>query len=628
MSAGISCEVYVDGNRLADTADEYLESTPTAMAGLKVTWGRSTVVDQPDASTCSFTVGDVGGDADFLSLLHVGHVVDVYAAAAVSSGTAPVDVTVDGSFETAAPAARVYVAGGTATADTANPAVDGRSIRVAPTPVATVAVPPSPFSTSPTAWNPVPQVAAGQVWTVTLQVALGGVGTGTIAVGLFPSPAAHAATMTGPPVTIPASSGYQTVTATWTIPAGAVGWVGAVLTTNTAPRWLDASGTWAAQTLTWQQTGATWIDDLHVLAPAGVTHRTMVFSGRITDLIAAGGGNGVQVDVTAVDRFADLGNDYIGDNPWLVQTISARVKRIIALAATPFSVDIATYPAGRSVTWVDIDSQAVAGLISELATTADAVLWSVFAANRGFYLWMEDPAQRTAISTLTLDGGSGLVVIVGIERPTGGVTISACYVAEDVRWEQDVSDVLSIVDLTWQEQTVDDQGQPSPTERHVVLTDPVAVAEFGQRRLGYSTQLVNATDGGAVAQRLLSRSRALGWKASGVTWDTNIPPADEFSDADRATAMTILNGAKRIGLPVVLTDMPEWTPTTDDVVPTYLEGGTYTFEHGRWLFEMTVSPSGLTGQSLKWNEVDPTYRWNQFSPSIRWVDMYGVGKAA
>lgn len=626
---GLSCEVYVDGNRLADTAADYHASVPTALTGLSVNWGRSTVVDQPDASGCSFTVADIGGDADFLGLLHVGHIVDVYAAGAISSGTAPVDVTVDGSFETSSAAQRVYVTGGTAATDTTQPATGNRAIRITPANAATVAVPPGPFSGSPTAWNTIPKVNPGEHWTITLQLVLGPGCTGTIAPALYATPAAGPPVQVGPAqaVTPSPTAQYQPVSVAWTIPAGATGWVGLQLAITGTQRWLDATGTWAAQTLTWRQLGTAVLDDLHVWAPPQATRRVEVFAGRITDLAATPVTDGVQVAVTCQDRYADLANDYIGDQPWLVETIANRVKRITTLAATSFSVDVAAWPGGRQVTWIDIDSQPVAGLLADLATSADAVLWPVFAANRGFYLWMEDTAQRQALAVLVVNPGTGLVVIADIGRPSGAVLVSACDVgADNVTWQQDVSDVLSIVDLTWQEQTVDDEGKPDPTERHITLVDQDAQAQFGLRRLGYSTQLVSPDDGNTVASRLMARSRALGWRVSGITWDTNLPP-DGFDDTHRASALTVLDGTKRVGLPVVLDELPAWTPS-GDTVSTYLEGGTYTYTDGRWTLDLTLSPAGLTGQSIQWAQVDPSYRWRDFDPSIAWFDLYGVGKAA
>jgi hypothetical protein len=180
--------------------------------------------------------------------------------------------------------------------------------------------------------------------------------------------------------------------------------------------------------------------------------------------------------------------------------------------------------------------------------------------------------------------------------------------------------------VSWLSQTLDDQGQPAPTEVHQVSVDQGAVDEFGQRRLGLSTQLTTAQDAAQIGDRVMSRSRAVGWRASALTWDTQLPV--DFADSDRAAAMTILNGAKRIGLPIVLTELPAWAPADADETPLYLEGGTYVFEGGRWRFELTVSPAGLTGGGLAWRDVDPSFKWNKFDPAIRWVDMYGVGKAA
>ena len=620
--AGMSCQVYVDDNRLADTADEFLASTPTVLTGLSVTWGRSTVVDQPDVSTCSFTVGDIGGDADFLSLLHVGHIVDVYAGAAVSGGTDPVDVTVDGSFETSALADRIRVSGGTATLDTGNPYDGNRAVRLSTQASVRVVIPPGPFSTSPTAWNTIPKAMPGQPWILSAMVQLGSAMRATLQPVLFTSPAQSDGTPVGNPVGLPgASTDYQQIQAPWT--ADQEGWLGAVLTITGVVRWLDLVGPWTAQNWTWIGAGGVLLDLFQVLAPPQAFEQVLTFSGRITDLEASGPDGRVEVAVTASDRQADLGNDYIGDNPWLRQTIATRIHRITALAATPVTVTVDAWIGGRFVTWVDIDSQAVAGLLSDLATSADGVMWSTFVANRGFALWMEDPAQRQSMATLALSPTSGLIVITGATRPGVGVAVTACnLIGGDVRWRQDVGDVLSIVDVTWLQQLVDDDGTPNPTETHVVLTDAGAVATYGQRRLGYTTQLTDSADANTIATRLMARSRSLGWRVAGMTWDTEIPK--EFSDDDRSTALAILNGSKRIGLPIVVTDLPAWTPGGASA-PCYLEGGTYTFDGGRWTLGMDLSPAGLTGKSLTWAQTDPSFTWAKVDPTIAWFDMWGVG---
>jgi hypothetical protein len=402
--------------------------------------------------------------------------------------------------------------------------------------------------------------------------------------------------------------------------------LGAEVALAAAVTWAQATGTWAAQTLTWRDLTYTRIDDMHVLAPPSASSRVLVFSGRITDLVARPAVEGVAVDVTATDLYADLANDYLNPGPWAAETIAARVARIVGLAATPVAVDVSTWPGGRLVSWVDVDNAPVAGLLAELATSADAVLWPVFGAARGFYLWMEDTALRQQLGTFILDAGSGKIIISTPPRPADAVSMSACDVGRDgVQWTQDVTDIASIVDVSWQAQTTDGGGQPSPTEMHVVQTDPAAFDEFGTRRLASATILANAADAVTVAGRLFNRTTDLGWRVTGIVWDTDLPAA--FGDADRATALAILDGTRRIGLPLILEDLPAWTP--GDAAPaTYVEGGTYTYEGGRWALNLTLSPAGKTasGNAIKWRDVNAAYRWSDMSPSVTWLDCYTVQK--
>src|SRR6185312_4671791 len=87
-------------------------------------------------------------------------------------GTDPVDVIIDGSFETYALADRTRISGsGTATIDMNNPYDGNRAIHT--TPAVTIIIPPGPWSTDPTAWNSIPKAFAGQHWVVSVQVQLG-----------------------------------------------------------------------------------------------------------------------------------------------------------------------------------------------------------------------------------------------------------------------------------------------------------------------------------------------------------------------------------------------------------------------------------------------------------------------
>jgi hypothetical protein len=625
----VTCEVYVEGTRLADTGADYLDSVPTVLAGLSHTWGRADVVSQPEAASCSFTVADKGSDADFLGLLHVGRQVSVYAAGQIGSAAVPADVAVDGDFETTDPAGRVYAAGGTVAVDPrASTGARAFAVTTAGS-VCTVWVPPAPYGSTASDWDGVPNVSAGDTWTVVLSVWLGPGQAGAWQPALYGSPTGHTGTVQGAPVPVPNVAAYRAVSAVWAVPDGAgYGWAGGALQVTLAA-WTAATGAWTAAPGSWADWGTTLIDTLHVQAPPAAVRRVLMFTGRITDLDASHTGAGVQVAVTASDWTVDLGNDNIGDTPWPVQSIATRVGRIRALASIPVAVDVDPVPAALQVTWRDVDSQPVLGLLDELATTADAILWSAFSGSRGFYLWMEDPARRQSFGVLAWDPVRQLVVITGNARPAAGVTLSACDVlAEPVHFAQDVADVITRVDLTWQQQTVDDQGNPAPTEQHVQIVDANAETPAGQGGLGYgvrkmdiSTQLISEADGADVANRVLNRSRALGWHADGLTWDTEIPA--QFTDTGRDTLLDLLDGTRRIGMPLTVTDMPAWTPA-GPTLDTYLEGGTYSFDDGRWVLAMTITPSGMTGYSALWVDLDPAWHWNQMDPAITWADCWGV----
>lgn len=628
-TAAVDCEVWVDGARLADTAEAFLSLAPTALSGLSLTWGRATVVDSPDTSTCQLTVADRDSDGDYLDLLHVGSQLDVYAAGLASSGTDPLDITTDGGFEYTklTDRARITAGGGALAYTTDTPAEGLRALRVLASGAnPQVSIPPAPFSTKPSAWDLIPSVTAGDTWTVELKYRLGAPGRTQTwgGVAIFTTP-------TGPGQSWTTSeqfadgSGWLQYRTTVTIPADApYGWLGARLAPVFA-RWSSpvTVGTWAAQPNAWEAWGRVDVDDLHVWAPPQPLLRVLTFTGRITNLAAGIEGGKVSVDVTAADWTADLANDEIGDIPWPAQTIKVRAARIAALSSRPFTLDIDAFPAARMVTYTDVDAQPVMGLLDDMATSADSLLWSAFHATRGFYLWMEDTALRQSLAVLSQDGGTGIVSITGNPHPTQGVVLSACDLPEDpVRFTQDVTDVITRVDAVWMEQTLDGQGVPAPTERHIVLDDAAAQDQWGVRRMSYTTQLTSAADGQTVAQRVLNRSRALGWKASGVEWDTRLPA--QYTDALRGGLLHLLDGTRRIGCALAIQDMPQWSPS-GDLLTAYVEGGTYTYADGRWQLSLNVSPMGTTGQSIKWNQVTPSYQWKQFSTDIHWWNMFGVG---
>jgi hypothetical protein len=185
---------------------------------------------------------------------------------------------------------------------------------------------------------------------------------------------------------------------------------------------------------------------------------------------------------------------------------------------------------------------------------------------------------------------------------------------------RDVSDVITRVDATWSEQTLDDDGNPAPTDHTVAVNaDPAAITRHGVRRLSMTTHLTTEADAVTVAERVVFRSADVEWRATGVTVDAELtPPA---AGADTANMLDLLDGTSRLGRGLIVSDVALWPG--DDTVALYLEGGTYRYD-GAWSLALSTSTSTGLGTSARWNEMDPAWAWNEMDPTIRWFDLYGV----
>jgi hypothetical protein len=330
------------------------------------------------------------------------------------------------------------------------------------------------------------------------------------------------------------------------------------------------------------------------------------------------------VDVTAADPIAELGNLMVGDQPWTVETLGARAARIMALTGTGIPVQVDAPAAGRQVTYRDVDRQAAAGLIQELAASAGAVAWmATHATAAGPYWLIEDPSSRRA-GLYMLEMVDGIVQIVAASAAGPFVDLSAARVLLDpARFRKSVADVTTVVDLTWLTQGVDDKGKPTTTETHSTVTaDPAALALYGYRRYGLSTQLSQQVDGDAVAQLLYARLAVPNWRIGGLSWDTRVGP--NWTDAETTLALDLLDGQRRLGHPLMIVDVPTWTPNGADRIPVYVEGGTYTFDNAVWRMDFNVSGAAGVGTSAAWADLDPTWAWNEFDPTIAWADLVGV----
>jgi hypothetical protein len=634
MTGVIGCTVLVDGKRFADGSPGDPDNAPTALSGLSVTWGRGTTLDQPQPSTCEWEALDPQGGAGFLDALHVGQSVRVIADAATPSGSGTfIDPHFLGTADGATPA---NVTPGASTLAR----MTGNRLRITPTAPGTsrATLAPAPFDANPAAWDGIPRGQAGEAWQLSAAVLVPTFARLTVTARLFTGPTDHVGTLFGPTsVFEPAGADWplqitRTITAT-TGPLPGAGWVGLDIASDLhGPRWNQVAPptTWATlgasnATWTWQDTGSVWVDTADAISPVGGgTREGVVFAGRITDMTASWSEEAaaVLVNVTCADFTAGLGNRNVGEVPWAVEAMAARFNRVLTLAGLPIGSRIDAGIGGRSLSWQDVDSQGALALLTDYATSVDGVLWSAVHATTGAYLWVEDVAQRQSGAALSMVGG----IVVIIADTADRLEISACDVLlNPVTWNQDTTDVLTRVAVGWQEQTLNDDGLPAPTEHTYTITDAPAEVAEGTRLGSLSTLLISQADAAVVALRILSRAGSTAWRVGGLVWDTAI--TDDL-DKQAATVMALLDGTTRNGAAIALEDLPWWTPTQGPAA-LFVEGGRYAFTDGAWILELTVSNALALGRSLTWAQLNAppsnAWRWMDYDHAISWTDLVGVG---
>lgn len=369
-----------------------------------------------------------------------------------------------------------------------------------------------------------------------------------------------------------------------------------------------------------------------LLAPAsGVARAALVFSGRVTDLVASydTGIGGTVVNVIASDYLAGLANRYVGDTPWAAEPLWSRFTKIVSTAGLTIKSDVDPAPAALTVSYRDVDSQPVGRLLQELAVSAAGVLWAATNLVTGEYLWLEDIGSRAPLQVLTKDPDGVIRIHTATAAALGAVEISACsLLLEPVEWEQTYSDYSTQVSLTWLDQ-VTDPGPPAtirPTSREILVTDATAETLTGRRRLGVGTQLSVQAEAQSIADMILARVRSPGWRISGLTWDMG--PQEQLTQAELGVVLTILDGTTRLGLPILLTDLPEWSPVGKGPIPLYLEGARLSHHAGYWTIELLTSDARNQGSAaIPWTALPAGWLWNQFDPEISWDELAGVGIA-
>lgn len=379
----------------------------------------------------------------------------------------------------------------------------------------------------------------------------------------------------------------------------------------------------------WDDIGRVFVDDLRLLAPAaGALRSGTVFTGRITDLRARYDLDlgGTVVDVIAQTHLAELGNRYVGAEPWVKEALSSRFGRIVSLSGQPVTYQIDSTAATKQISWRDVDNRPSGDLLHQLAQSVGGALWSAATANGDAFVWLEDINNRPAMHRLVMDPDGVIRIHLAADVVEGAksIVVDACDVLlEPVEWVQTTEDDATRVVVSWRDQTKDNDGNDAPTQRDVMADDPAQEAATGRRRVQVGTELAVQADAEFLADSLLARLNTPGWRIGGLVWDLTLDPVD----ADTLErVMKILDGVTRLGLGILLTNVPDWAPpATGDDVWLFLEGGRFINQDGAWRLELLTSAGVSQGASLSWDEVPADWSWDEFDASITWNDLYGVG---
>lgn len=653
----ISTEVIIEGDHAPCHVHDLRSGEPTVLDGLTLTWGRGTLIDQPDVGTCTFTVRRQLVEPDpedirrLFDLVHVGDQVEVWAEAWVPATNSEMmgqtDFTGGGaldprrwrSFPVSGSARNVSVDllpyGVRAAAWVTWP---GRGI--GETWPVEVAFAPRPFAlaTEPGAWDHIPHIEQGDEWTITAVVWVPAGTTARLAARgqVLPYRDAPTANLAVSGDRVQASGVDQ-----WVTLVGTVSLIGGQSPQHVLPSVIfdpmPSVLTWqGTDPATWRDQGVRrWIDldrggvaSVSVVNVEPVRRRSLVWYGRITGLIGqAEGYSAASIVVTASDPGFTLANTTIGDEPWEAETAATRVDKVLDLGHVDdlqliFDLGLRDI----MIAYRDVDAQPVLGLLQDIATSIGGVCWVTGHQDLGPYLWIEDPDEREAARQFVWDGG--MVIIGGNDRNAS--KISARDVLRDpVQWAQELTNMINSVDVTWQSEIPPPEpGEQTQTEERTVTVEVPGLTPRTRRKLSVPTELTNATDAAALASRILAQVQAVDWIASGFQINTTLLRRDipSLAYSDRISMiMDLLDSTRRIGRLMVMIEVPEYLPP-GAVGSGYVEGGTYLLDDHEWQLDLNVSAAGSQGESARWQDMDGSldWRWTDLDPEIRWNDAYGV----
>lgn len=586
MTQAITCELAINGRTVADSAASLAAHDVTALDGLSVQWGRRSRLDQPEPATLSATLALPSGIGapEALEDLQAGMPVSVTASYTAPLTTTPVFTAPSETLSAGSPAQKV-----------------------------TRIYPPATFAPeghSPDAWDEVPQLT--EATTVTVQVSLSlPEYTGARVVPVYFNAPWPSRAQLGTPIITATHSGSFSHTFRPNRPGM---WVGvAVIFDPDAPLWRTMARRWPAYQTRWHDYTRVTVQSVKVTRTDRPVYTATVFSGRITDIPVTYSDHLHRpvASITAAEYPAEMANIRIGSKPWPRETARERIERIISEAGIKITAITDSAPGALTLAPLDVDRREPWALLQDIAHSTGAILWPATHAVTGDYVRLEDLDQRKALYALTVPPSGQVTIDPAADQ---AMSIPAAVVQRSgITIRRDTTDLATTVEVRWKETTTDQQGEQTLTDRVVNESDTQRLAAYGYRLMSVQTDLTSEQDARRLAARTLDRTAPGGWQIPAATWDTT------YAGTDPLSVIAALDSTRRIGLPLMLTGVASWVPGAPNI-PVYLDGGTFTFDQGRWLLAMTLTRAATRADSVHWQQVPPAVTFDRLA-RLTWAQL-------
>ena len=337
--------------------------------------------------------------------------------------------------------------------------------------------------------------------------------------------------------------------------------------------------------------------------PNGTRYR--IFYGHVTDLsLMHEPGTDAVVSVTAVDPTARLSSVMTGDTPWPEQTAAARRSAILSAIGGSTVLYWPAFEAGPdkyNMAAKDVDNQPAWEVINDFLWGIACIPWPIAYgstgrpglfitgqgvkrdAQLGIYDTREVRTEPVA-DFLTWPTGSGNVQY---EIPT--VCLDACDIDLDgTEFSANPDDTTKVVRMTY---GTDDLSGVFVYK--YAGDDPSRTFEVDSG-LAYTSAYREIVAGAWYDQMSYWRQDfAAPWRVDVVRVDADtVTGVTDFNLALRR----LLDQTYRINHNILLQRLPLWTPwrgkttnTTYTEVVGLVQGGTYTYDEGRWVLELTIT---------------------------------------